>query len=120
MIRRSRGARGTNLRWIGSGLNWNECKERMSGVRSGPAALFAGTKRRNAMTGFRVGLAILILGVALLLAGGFTYTTQQQTKIGPITLETPEQHQFPYMPLAGGLLILTGGALMLFRPARSV
>jgi len=71
------------------------------------------------MTGFRVGLGILILGVVLLLVGGFTYTTQERTKIGPITLETPQQHQVPYMPLAGGLLILTGGALMLFRPARS-
>ena len=72
------------------------------------------------MTRFRVGLAILILGVAMLLLSGITYTTQEQTKIGPITLETPEQHQIPYMPVAGGLLILTGGALMLFRSERSV
>ena len=72
------------------------------------------------MTRFRVGLAILILGIGLLLASGLTYTTQEQTKIGPITLETPEQHQVPYMPVAGGLLILTGGALMLFRSEQKV
>lgn len=72
------------------------------------------------MTRFRVGLAILILGVAMLLLSGITYTTQEQTKIGPITLETPEQHQIPYMPVAGGLLILTGGALMLIRSGQKV
>ncbi len=71
------------------------------------------------MNRFRVGLVILILGVALLLASGITYTTQERTKIGPITMEIPEQHQVPYMPLAGVLLALTGGGLMLFRPARS-
>ncbi len=71
------------------------------------------------MNRFRVGLVMLILGVALLLAGGITYTTQERTKIGPITMEIPEQHQVPYMPLAGALLALTGGGLMLFRPARS-
>ncbi len=71
------------------------------------------------MNRFRVGLVMLILGVALLLAGGITYTTQERTKIGPITMEIPEQHQVPYMPLAGALLALTGRGLMLFRPARS-
>jgi len=72
------------------------------------------------MNRFRVGLAVLMLGVAMLLLSGITYTTQEQTKIGPITLETAEQHQIPYMPVAGGLLILTGGALMLFRPEQKV
>jgi len=72
------------------------------------------------MTRFRVGLAILILGVGLLLASGLTYTTQEKTQLGPITLVTPEQHQIPYMPVAGGLLIVTGGALMLFRSDRKV
>jgi len=72
------------------------------------------------MNRFRVGLAVLILGVAMLLLSGITYTTQEQTKIGPITLETPEQHQIPFLPVAGGLLILTGGALMLFRPEQKV
>ena len=70
------------------------------------------------MNQFRIGLVILILGVVLLLASGFTYTTHDQAKIGPITMEIPEQHQIPYMPVAGGLLVLTGGALMLFRSGR--
>jgi hypothetical protein len=71
------------------------------------------------MNKFQVGLVILLLGVALLLAGGISYTTQERTKIGPITLEVPEHHQIPYMPLAGVLLALTGGGLMLFRAGRS-
>ena len=71
------------------------------------------------MNRFRVGLVILALGAALLLASGITYTTQERAKIGPITMEIPQQHQIPYMPVAGVLLIVTGGALMLFRSGRS-
>jgi hypothetical protein len=104
---------------IGKGSNQVERRERVSRGQSGHTSLFAGPKRRWKMTRFRVGLVILILGVALLLASGITYTTQERTKIGPITMEIPEHHQIPYMPVAGGLLILTGGALMLFRSGRT-
>ena len=65
------------------------------------------------MNKFTVGLVLLIIGVALLLVGGISYTTQERTRIGPIAIEHPEEHRIPYSPLAGGLLTLTGGALML-------
>jgi drug/metabolite transporter (DMT)-like permease len=65
------------------------------------------------MNRFRVGLVLLIIGVVLLLVGGISYTTQEKAKIGPITVEHPEEHTIPYSPLAGALLGLTGGALML-------
>jgi hypothetical protein len=68
---------------------------------------------------FRVGLILLIIGVALLLAGGITYTTQERTKIGPIAIEHPEERTIPYMPVAGVILSLTGGALMLTGRAKS-
>ena len=71
------------------------------------------------MNRFRVGLVILIIGAGLLLASGITYTTQERAKIGPITMEIPQEHQIPYMPVAGVLLVLTGGALMLFGQSRS-
>lgn len=72
------------------------------------------------MNKFTVGLVLLIIGVALLLVGGITYTTQERTRIGPIAIEHPEEHRIPYSPLAGGLLTLTGGALMLVgRTAKS-
>jgi len=65
------------------------------------------------MNKFTMGLILLIIGVALLLAGGITYTTQERTRIGPIAIEHPEEHAIPYMPVAGVILSLTGGALML-------
>jgi len=68
---------------------------------------------------FRVGLVLLIIGVALLLVGGITYTTQEKTKIGPVSIEHPEEHTVPYMPVAGVILSLMGGALMLTGGAKS-
>ena len=65
------------------------------------------------MNKFTVGLVLLIIGVALLLVGGISYTTQERTRIGPIAIEHPEEHRIPYSPLAGLLLTLTGGGLML-------
>jgi hypothetical protein len=65
------------------------------------------------MSRFTLGLVLLIIGGGLLLIGGISYTTQDKTKIGPIAIEYPEQHRIPYSPLAGAILAVTGGALML-------
>ena len=64
------------------------------------------------MNKFTVGLILLIIGAALLLAGGISYSTQERTQIGPIAIEHPEKHRIPFSPLAGALLGVTGGALM--------
>ena len=71
------------------------------------------------MNRFRVGLVLLIIGVVLLLVGGLSYTTQERTQIGPIVIEHPEEHRIPYSPLAGALLAVTGGALMLTGGAKN-
>jgi drug/metabolite transporter (DMT)-like permease len=71
------------------------------------------------MNRFAVGLVLLIIGVVLLLVGGISYTTQEKTKIGPIAIEHPEEHTIPYSPIAGALLAVTGGALMLTGRAKS-
>ena len=71
------------------------------------------------MNKFGVGLVLLIIGVALLLIGGISYTTQEKTKIGPIAIEHPEEHTIPYSPLAGALLAITGGGLMLIGRSKS-
>jgi hypothetical protein len=71
------------------------------------------------MSRFSLGLVLLIFGAALLLAGGISYTTQDRAKIGPIAIEYPEQHHIPYSPLAGALLAVTGGAVMLTGRAKS-
>jgi hypothetical protein len=47
------------------------------------------------MSRFRIGFVLLIVGAALLLVGGVSYTTQNRTAIGPIAIEYPEQHRIP-------------------------
>lgn len=71
------------------------------------------------MSRFTLGLVLLILGAGLLLVGGISYTTQDKAKIGPIAIEYPEQHRIPYLPVAGVLLAITGGALMLTGRAKT-
>ena len=71
------------------------------------------------MNKFTVGLVLLIIGVALLLVGGISYTTQERTHMGPISIGYPEEHRIPYSPIAGVLLGLTGGGLMLTGRAKS-
>lgn len=71
------------------------------------------------MNKFTLGLVLLIIGVVLLLVGGISYTTQERTRIGPIAIEHPEEHRIPYSPLAGALLAVTGGALMVTGRAKS-
>jgi hypothetical protein len=75
--------------------------------------------RRTLLSRFTLGLVLLIVGAGLLLVGGISYTTQNRAKIGPIAIEYPEQHRIPYSPLAGALLAMTGGALMLTGRAKS-
>jgi hypothetical protein len=75
--------------------------------------------RRTPMSKFSIGLVLLIFGAGLLLIGGISYTTQARTQIGPIAIEHPEQHRIPYSPLAGALLAVTGGCLMLTGRAKS-
>lgn len=71
------------------------------------------------MNKFTLGLVLLIIGVVLLLVGGISYTTQERTRIGPIAIEHPEEHRIPYSPLAGALLAVTGGALMVTGRAKN-
>ena len=71
------------------------------------------------MNKFTVGLVMLIFGVVLLLIGGISYTTQERTKIGPVSIEHPKEHRIPYSPVAGVLLTVTGGTLMLTGRAKS-
>lgn len=70
------------------------------------------------MDRLKVGLVLLIVGAALLLASGITFTTQEKTKLGPVTIEHPEEHRVPYMPVAGAILAVTGGILMITGRAR--
>ena len=61
------------------------------------------------------GIVLIIAGVAALLYGGFTYTTQKKAvDLGPLQVEKTEHHSVPLPPLLGVVAIIGGGALFFF------
>ncbi len=61
------------------------------------------------------GIILIIVGVAALLYGGFTYTTQKKAvDLGPLQVEKTEHHSVPLPPLLGVVAIIGGGALFYF------
>jgi uncharacterized membrane protein YidH (DUF202 family) len=62
-----------------------------------------------------VGVLLIILGVAALIYGGFTYsTTKKAVDMGPIQIDKKENHSVPLPPVLGVVAILGGGALLYF------
>ncbi len=61
------------------------------------------------------GIILIIAGIAALLYGGFTYTTQKKAvDLGPLQVEKTEHHSVPLPPLLGVVAIIGGGALFYF------
>jgi uncharacterized membrane protein YidH (DUF202 family) len=59
------------------------------------------------------GIILIILGVAALIYGGFSYTSKKKAvDMGPIQIEKSEHHTLPVPPLLGVIAILGGGALV--------
>ena len=61
------------------------------------------------------GVVLIIAGVAALIYGGFTFTTQKKAvDMGPIQIDKTEHHSVPLPPLLGMIAIVGGGALFYF------
>jgi hypothetical protein len=59
------------------------------------------------------GILLIVLGLAALIYGGFTYTTEKKAvDLGPIQIDKKEQHTVPLPPLLGIVFIAGGGALL--------
>jgi hypothetical protein len=66
-----------------------------------------------------VGVLLIVLGIAALVYGGFTYTTEKKAvDLGPIQIEQKERNSIPLPPLLGAPAIVCGQAL-LFMSGRS-
>jgi drug/metabolite transporter (DMT)-like permease len=62
-----------------------------------------------------VGILLIVLGVAGLIYGGFSYTSQKRiVDMGPVQVNKTERHSFPVSPLLGIVAIVGGGALLFF------
>ena len=60
-----------------------------------------------------LGLILIVLGLIGLAAGGFTYnTTEKVVDIGPIHATRQQPHNIPIPPIAGGLALIGGIALL--------
>lgn len=61
------------------------------------------------------GIVLIIAGVAALIYGGFSFTSQKKAvDIGPVQINKTEHHTIPISPVLGIVAILGGGALVYF------
>ena len=70
-----------------------------------------------------LGVILIVLGIAGLAWGGFTYTTKEKVlDIGPIEATRNETHNIPLPPIAGAMSLIGGIALLVLsgkQPART-
>ena len=60
-----------------------------------------------------IGIILLIIGIAMLIWTGFTYTKKEKViDAGPIQVSADRQHNVSWPPYAGGILVIGGIILM--------
>ncbi len=66
-----------------------------------------------------VGVFLVLIGVAILVLGGFTYTTTRKAvQVGPVGIVAEEQKKFSIPPVIGGVLV-AGGIILLIAGGRT-
>jgi len=64
------------------------------------------------------GIVLIILGVAALIYGGFTYSSQKNVaNIGSMHISTTEDHTIPVSPILG-VIAIAGGAVLIYLGAK--
>jgi hypothetical protein len=60
-----------------------------------------------------LGIVLILLGLAGLAWGGFSYTTEKKVvDLGPIHATREENHNVPLPPIAGAIAVVAGVALL--------
>ena len=60
-----------------------------------------------------IGLILIVLGLVGVIWGGFTYTTRKTViDLGPIQATSDQKHSVPLPPIAGGVALVGGIALL--------
>jgi hypothetical protein len=66
-----------------------------------------------------IGVVLIVLGVAALAFGGFTYTTRDRVvDLGPVKVDADKQHNVPIAPIAG-VAALVGGLVLVFSGSKT-
>jgi hypothetical protein len=61
-----------------------------------------------------IGVLLIIVGLAALLMGGFSYTKSEKVlDVGPLEASVETKERIPLPPIAGGLALAAGVALLL-------
>lgn len=61
-----------------------------------------------------LGIILIIIGLFGLAWGGFSYTTTEKViDLGPIHATREKTHSIPLPPIAGGVLLISGIALLI-------
>ena len=61
------------------------------------------------------GIALIVLGAAVLGYDHYTYTTTEQVlKIGPLTATAEKSHTVSFPPILGWLLVVAGAGVLIF------
>jgi hypothetical protein len=60
-----------------------------------------------------LGIILIVAGALLLAYKGITYTTHEKVlDVGPLEVTKEEKHRFPYSPVAAGIALAGGVALV--------
>lgn len=60
-----------------------------------------------------LGIVLIVLGLIGLIWGGFSYTSREKlVDVGPIHASRDETHNVPLSPIAGGLALVGGIAIV--------
>ncbi len=61
-----------------------------------------------------LGLILVVVGIILLLYGGYTsfFTQKNVAKLGPVEIKKTEEHPVPIGPIVGGVCVV-GGVILL-------
>ena len=66
-----------------------------------------------------VGILLILAGVAALIYGGFSYTSQKKAvDLGPIQIDRVEHHSLPISPVLG-VIAIVGGAVLIYSGAKA-
>ncbi len=61
-----------------------------------------------------LGVVLIVIGIGLIVITGFNFTTQEKVvDLGPIEINKEVDHPIQWSPIAGGIIIVGGIALIL-------